>query len=801
MNTIWRFTLNIKKEVLISDENQFIDDLTLLNSIWYEYPHYYSDNTISGYRASIIEVDEVDTDYIENIYNIKPNVIYWYKTKKHLIFYFKKSLNKFDYDRTSKALEFLYDWKAREYHFYPINWVTTDFITDKIDTDLTEKCTKLYFFKSQLDDYQKILDIEEYDRYLETHSIPIKEVIEKVYDRDIITIENLKQWIDERHNIHRDYWYPFELVNKFYWSIEKTKRFFFEKFEIPFKDINSFDHTKVMDWVVIRDWEHLFLNNFWYFTLSKEWAIQKITDFYIKVHSKIIWNDWKHHFIVSLVNESEWVETSKIIWENKTSAWLFSDFIQSYWPYHYYWTSPFIKELHRKISTTKQIPEIKQIIWYWHHKEHDIIIFKNWVWDIKERLFTVKKDSDDDFYYNYDWAWFWVTDKQKNTLSTILTSWVPSLNLDKVVDFEDIINFMDKLYADNSGSYLIFLAFWMMWYLLYWDQTKQFPLIFTRWITWSWKSAFNEILQKVWGIEKSWTDFENSTLFTMTVTLSYLIKFPYFIAEYREAASQRLQKVWTLRSVFDKISQTKGRADQSVVKYDYVAVPVLDWEEMIVDWALRTRSIQYQLLKKHKIDWNFNKILRDWWDILSNILFTYLSKSNWENYQEYLDEWYEIFKPMTSQNRIAQNIANIYAWCMCFDSKEDNKEMYKTVLSEVLQFQEEDVKQNSTSMQILKVMSKFMENSYNWIFVRTNDIVISWNTLEDYVNRYRIDTTLKINSYREHLITMWFDIEYVDVWLSFIEWVIIPFKIIPKNLLVHHETYTWYKKWIEWNKT
>jgi hypothetical protein len=61
----------------------------------------------------------------------------------------------------------------------------------------------------------------------------------------------------------------------------------------------------------------------------------------------------------------------------------------------------------------------------------------------------------------------------------------------------------------------------------------------------------------MWGVEKAGTDFENSTLFTITVTLSYLIKFPYFIAEYRESASQRLQKVGTLRSVFDKISQTK----------------------------------------------------------------------------------------------------------------------------------------------------------------------------------------------------------------------------------------------------
>jgi hypothetical protein len=50
---------------------------------------------------------------------------------------------------------------------------------------------------------------------------------------------------------------------------------------------------------------------------------------------------------------------------------------------------------------------------------------------------------------------------------------------------------------------------------------------------------------------------------------------------------------------------------------------------------------------------------------------------------------------------------------MCFSSADEYKEMYITVLAEVLHFQEEDVQQNSTSMQILKVMSKFMENTYS----------------------------------------------------------------------------------------
>jgi len=796
-NANWRFTINLKKKILVSDEMQFIDELELSKEIWYEFPHYFAGDNITWYKAVIIEVDINNIDYVKELYNITPNIIYWYNNIKfHLVFNSKKILNTYDYKRVSETLAFLYNWIALEYHFYPANWITTENISEIIDDNLIDVCTKIYFYREKEITYQKLFTISEYDRYVEANNLDIAEVIEKLYEKDTLTTTTLISGIDIRTNLHKDYWNCFEIVMNFYSSIEKTKKFFLENFEIQFENVNPFDHTKSKKWFIITEWQNLFLDKFWYFTLDWNWGRKQLTDFYIKVHNKIILNNGKHHFVVSLINEAEWVETKKIIWENRTSTWTFSDFIQAYWPYHYYWTAPFIKEIHRLISWIKQVAEIKQVVWYWHHKDENVIIFKNWVWDMEHKMFTKKKDEDDDFYYKHDSTWFWVTDKQENNLSDILTEWVPHLDLNKLSELDDVIDFMGKLYADNSWSYLIFLAFGMMWYLLYWDQSKQFPLIFTRWITGSGKTAYNELLQRIWGIKKAWSDFENSTLFTMTVTLSYLIKFPYFISEYREAASMRLQKVWTLRSVFDKISQTKWRADQSVVKYDYVAIPVLDWEEMIVDWALRTRSIQYQLLKKHKIQWNFNKILRDWWDILDTILFTYLSKSNWEKYQQYLDEGYDIFKPLTTQNRIAQNIASIYAWCMCFNSTKKNKDDYILVLSEVVEFQEEDVLQNSTSMQIVKVMGKFLENTYTtWVFVRKNDIVISRNTLEDYVSKYRVETTLKINSYKEHLIAMWFNIDYVEVWESYMEWVIIPFTIIPKHLLVHHEVYKWYKDW------
>ncbi len=1094
MNTISKFTINPLSKKYSSDEMEFIDELNLSKEIWYEFPHYYSDNTITGYRAAIIKCDEVDVDYIEQIYKLKPNKIYCHKNVRHLVFYFKNSLNKYDYNRITKALGFLYKWKAINYHFYPLNGVIEEFSSGELNKSLSDTCTKLYFFQQQSIKYQKLFTISEFDKYLEVEKLKIKEVVIALYKKEPAVIPDILKLIDIRNNIHKEYWNAFSFVHHYYSSIEKAKQFFKNDFKIWFEETNSFDFTKAKEWIVIKEGENLFLSEFWYFSLDPSGNNKRLTDFYIKVHAKIVWKDWKHFFVVTLVNQWEWTETKKMIWENKTSGTTFSDFIQSYWPYHYYGWPAFIKELHRQISSTKQISTIQQVVWYWHHKSEWIIIFKNWIWDIKERLFTKKKDNDDDYYYNYDSKWYWVTDKGWNSLTEVLSTWVPNLNIEGVVEMGDILDFMSELYADNSWSYLVFLAFGMMGYLTYWDSTKPFPLVFTRWVTWcvdseteyltptwwkyikdyqewdiiwefnkdtwkcifnkpldyikekdnrlayriktknidmllteehrllsqsqrdvysttqlwevvsdlelhkhhktnkynipvvfdiedkigidlsdvelqlmvavianwsfpkknvwwrwweyisyikikkenkkkrlreilnktdifveeknnpewyttfkfdaprkdkvfskyywgasksqlkiiaeevsywdwsvdrkesadfvqyallitnqsndieiistqqkkkstrieykdivreqltdwnkycfttntsywvarrkwkifitwnSWKSTFNELLQRVWGIKKAGTDFENSTLFTMTVTLSYLIKFPYFIAEYRESANQRLQKVGTLRSVFDKISQTKGRADQSVVKYDYFATPVLDWEEMITDPALRTRSLQLQLLKKHKIQWNFSKILREWWSILDKLMFTYLSKSTWDKYQDYLDEWYDFFKKQTSQNRIAQNVASIYAWCMAFNSEKDNEDQYKMVLSEIILFQEEDVSENSNQMQIIKLISKFMESSYNWIYPLKDRVVISWNAFEEYVSRHRLKTTLKIDTYKEHLMIRDFNIEFIEVWIEWwlVEWIIIPYKLIPKNLLVHTETYKFYKDW------
>lgn len=802
MKTFSRFTINPEwNNVTYSkDIEEFTAEIEVIWEIWYEFPHIYlDDDSISWYKSIIIESEEgYDYSHLEKEYWISPNEIYSVGWISHIVFHSDKIISKYDYQKIQKALEVLTWWVAKDYRFFHSSLVKKNIISDKPVENIFERLVKIYFFTKQYEVYLKTLIPSEIESYDSTYDIKIWEVVKFLYAQDAECMEKDILLLDNTLNWHKELWYSFNYVKKTLWSIQKAKIFFNKYFSKEFiTEVN--DTQSIIKWGIVLKWiDDIYISEKWeYYTLTPEWS-KTISDFYIIVHAKVLQEGWKHEYIVTLVNEAQDVRTPKLIWENKTSTWQFSDWIQSHWPFHFFWSGKNIKSIHKNISSIRSVPVIKQLIGYWFHKKENVVIFKNGIWDIWEKLFTKKIDFSDDFYFNHDWDWYWLTDKQWNDISNVISSWIPSLNVGKVLDLNTMSDFMWELYADHSGQYLLFVAFWILWYLLYWDQEKPFPLIFTRWVTWSGKTAFNELLQKMFWINKAGSDFENSTLFTMTVTLSYLIKFPYFIAEYRENASGKIQKVGTLRSVFDKISQTKGRADQSIIKYEYYAIPVIDGEEMISDWALRTRAIQYQLLWKHKIKGNFDSILRSWEHIISSILFSYLVKSNWDKYQEYLDEGFTYFKWITTQNRISQNISSIYAWCMCFNSSKEAQEMYKIVLSHVCDFQEKDVQQNSTSMQIIKVMTTFLESWFWGLFFMNDCFVISWNALSTFVLRSKIETTLKFDSYREHLEVLWFPVDFYDTWYCIVEWVMVTYEKMPKNFLIHQEIYLNYNQWKKW---
>jgi hypothetical protein len=323
-------------------------------------------------------------------------------------------------------------------------------------------------------------------------------------------------------------------------------------------------------------------------------------------------------------------------------------------------------------------------------------------------------------------------------------------------------------------------------------------------LTWnSWKTSWNWILKTIFWLWDHSVDFWSTTLFSMTIWLSSIVKLPYFISEYREASSGREQKIWVLRSVFDKQWQTKWKADQTLNRYDFYWLPILDWEEMITDPAVRTRSIQRKFSWLGKIEWNFHDILHKWRWTLESIFNTYLKKSNWSKYDFYYTEWYWTFKKMAKENRIVENIAHIYAWCMCFCP--ENQEKITSVLSNCIKYQNDDHSENSSNMEIIKLLTWFLSwfNGFSNVICVLPDnswAIIKWTFVETYFYKSKMELTLKLDTYKDHLEWLWLPVKFVDTWEQMIYWIYISADKIPKEFLVNEELYLLNRIYINWQK-
>lgn len=778
-----KYTINVEKRTTFeTDINLFLEDIKALDVIGYEIPHHFNNDwNISSYTKLIVEVDEYyDIDYVTDVYWFHPNSIYSDWNKKHLIFNLSKRISVLDWQKISSALAYIYDGKYLDYNFFPEYKIYKAHEDDENQKWLIQFLIRYYFLINN--SKEKEFDTHNYEEFLETNKLPIEGVLTKIW----LSATNK---VDTRKNIHIERWNNFDLAMSYNNSLKNTFEFFNKYFErnFTFDEYNS-------EWSDLECSSYFLIDPFWYFSINEKHEKKQITDFIIKVHYKIVKVDKTQLYIVSLINNREGIETPKIFWSNNTWKTLFADYIQKYWSYHFYWTDTQIKQIHSAIAKTKNIPIIKSIVWYWYNAENDIIVFKNWIWDVKEKTFTERKE-DSQYHFNYNWQWYFVSDNKWNPLDDIIDSWVPCLDTSKSVDMKEIIWLLETLYKDDSWILLLAIAMWMFWYLLYWNQNEPFPFLFTRWVTWSWKTTFNKLLGKMWGITKWWVDFWNSTPFTMTVMLSHLIKFPYFLWEYREDIPQASMKLSTLRNVFDRTKQTKWRADQSVVSYDYYAMCIMDWEEMIEDWAVRTRTIQKQFLKSHRIEWNFDEMVREKWEILNWTLFTYLLKSSKDRYKEGLKKWIEIFSKQTNKDspRIWNNFANIYAWCYAFSNKPEFIDKIMTTLENSLAFQLKDVRENWTSMQIIKAITKFLDNDRFNTAVHdipdSKQLVIVWNSLDEYINKYRLKLSLRNDTYKEHIESLWYEIWYVDTGSRMVYWVVIPYDNIPKDFLLHETFY------------
>lgn len=798
MKTNWRFTLNLEAMLLEKDENSFVKDLLSLWQIWYVFPHYYNDDdTISSYAWLVVTTKNKNiierVEYVKEIYKIEPTNIFENDWIYHIVFELNKGIAQNQYKQYQKALEFIYSAKSIEYHFYAkSDKVNKVYSCEKKSSPITvlsniyvliqNKNIERDFDKHNLEEYNKTLDLS------------FEEISGKLLDSSCM------KSIDEETWININVWNQFSYVVDFLQSKVEAFAFFNNEFWLSF-DIDEDSTNKIVprEWVSIIDGWWFFSNSRGYYIMDKDWKDIQITDFYIKVHYRLIKSDKEKVFIVSLHNETNDERTEKIEWTNVTNKWPFSDFLQKMWAFHFTGINQsFIASLHKKICKAP-VPDVKYIIWFWFHKDEWIIIFKNWIWDIKEKVFTPIIEWDK-YYFNYNGKWYYPSDKMGNSLLETIWVFVPSMGERKLIELDDSFEFMNKIYADMSGSLLLMYVMWVLGNGLFSATTGFFPILFIHWLTWSWKTKYSEILQYIFWTNKP-SGFESSSVFTMTMLFTYLIDFPYFISEYRENAKDRQGKTTILMQNYDATGGTKGRPDQTLINYAYRAIPIMDWQEMVTEPALRTRSLQLRFLSKHKIKWNFESIYNKGKWTLSWFMYTYLNLANGDLYEQDKEDWYEIFQ--SNSNRIRQNMAAIYAGCMAF--KRDKKDTYIEVLSDSLKLQNIDYWDNWDDMQIIKAITKFLEadrDNYDaiWDIQPTEEypiwcLIISWSRLEEYIKSKRVELSLKIDTYKSSLENMWYVIwEREDSTEEKIRaGIIIPYDNIPTHFRVHSKFFKAHK--------
>ena len=780
---IWKYTINPWIKNLTENETKFKKELETIDSIWFYYPHIFKRKVISTYWAVIISTSGIERlEVIKTLYGIEPSKVFSDGKIFHFVFDVMKWIDKSEYNRTWRSLAFLYDGEVIDYHFYPKHKITEKYSSELNGKELRNKCFQLFRILTIDENYEKELSLHNFKEYEKTKKISLLEIAEELKESIVD--------IDEMNNIHIKYGYPYQYVLNFFWLPSKAFEFFNEKYELDFKIEFDNDWDIINDWVPIKEGGWLMVDKNGYFTLTENktgiWERKDVSDFFIRVYYKIVWNDWLTQYIVSFTSASNEIETQKILWLNSTSVTAFSDFVQQYWNYHFLWTSQHIKELHKHVTETRRIPIIKSVVWYGHHNEDGVVIFENGIFDLKEKLFTPKKEWEN-YYFNYNWDWYIIVDNVWNPLGSI-SWWIPSLT-EKHVDMDEVYEFVEELYKDDSWIFLLLSAFWMFWYMLYWNPEKAFPLMFTRGITGSGKTSYNDLMKRIWGMSGAGVEFSGSSNFSLTHAFSLLKQFPYFISEYREKSINWVSKVSMLRSVFDKSGQTKWKADQTTVTYQYNVMPVIEWEEMINDWAVRTRSIQKQFLHKHRISWNFDAIVEKWKHLLDWVLYTYAIKSKWKKYEKYIEEWFKIFKVFSKESRIARNSAIIYAGCMCFNVKQ--KDIYVDILTGITKFQENDFKNNGTWQQIMRAISSYLSSMKNFPMINPVTVlpdhwglVIDWALFEVYASKNKLELTLKLDSYKEHLEAMWFPVEMYDTGEDMVYWIRVALDKIPKEFLV-----------------
>lgn len=726
------YVLNPAQAIIEFDEQEF-SIISQNREESYEYHQIFDDNNIIEYKSIVIHAvrdeEKVRFKEVSELYGIKPQEVRFLGNQEDYVFRFDKWLTQAWASRISKVLEKLYDAPSRYMTFYRYDNIT------KFEWENTN-IGKLNLIWSWIEDSERtaINDIRNKDALEIARCVDLSEIVRMLWKKDLV---------DNTLGIIIGYGWGVSYVLGSLRSIEATYRFFSENFHIEFADTYESMEEYINEWVFVTD-DGIVRTGWRLMVINEKGDTKELTDFDITVHYRIKRNDTTS-YIVSLIKADS--EVKHIEWPMSMNKTKVSEFVSGFWPYHITASDNNLKKIHEMISNT-QVPDITVYYKYGRAKygKDDIIIFKDYVYNATKKL-AIPRLTSNPFYFIDGINGIKVEARDWVHIDTMLIDKAPSMGVAVAKKFDSFHAITKTAFKDSSGELILMTACAWLGHSLFKSELPC-PMFFTTGITGSGKTTYAKYLCSLFGIEKP-LSIEGTTAFPLRISLTLLNELPLFLNEFRTKMPQAQEKTSILKSLFDGTSFERGRKDLTLESHKFTAYAFMEGEELPDSGATRSRSLIWKVKKSGQGKCVPENVLAENRDIMGSFCYSFYQWAKESIYREAITEGYEMFFRPGIERRILTNVVLMYAWSVCFAP--DKQDLFARVCNELLDVQLEDFSRNGTIAEIMNILAKYIGSRYPKIYIDGYHVVIPWNDVIDFVERWRITTELKINNYRDHI--------------------------------------------------
>lgn len=782
---VW-YVIN-KTQAIIEFDKELFDEFSANREEKYIYMQTFDDNNIIEYNTIVINITKESAkrriDIVSELYGIIPNEIRYKDNEQDLVFRFAKPFQKAGVMKIAKVLEQLYFASSRYFTFYE-----PDDIKDISESFLLTQ--NVYLAGDWIDNSRKqaINDVKNNDAIAESMLCNID---------DVLKILKRHEKVDYDLSIVIWYGSVVDYVLRVLRSVEATYRFFSEHFGIEFMDTTDSMELYMNEWVwVISD--GIVVSGDKLLIIDDKGNSKELTDFQISVHYKIRRKTWVS-YVVSFIKMD--AEVRHIEWPWSFSEQKIAEFVSSFWPFHISTSKKNLQVLHNMISTSL-VPDITVYDKYGvnEYNGEKVIIFKDYVYCTEKKV-AIPRLGWSKFYF-IDWInGIKVEWKDGTDIDAMLVDKAPSLGTVVQHSYDEYRSVVKEVFKDISGDLLLMTASTWLGHMMF-QPEKSCPMFFTTGITGSWKTTYAKYLCSFFGIKKP-LSIEGTTPFPLRISLTLLNQLPLFLNEYRSKMSWAWEKISILKSLFDGTAFERGRKDLTIESHQFSAYVFMEWEELPESWATRSRSIIWKVKKSWQGNGSPEDILKENRELFWSFIYSYYRQAKKDVYFESLNEGAKIFRTPWIEMRILDNVSLLYASVMAFAP--EHKEEYIKICKEILAKQMEDFEKNGTIAEIINIIGKYIGSRYAKIYVDGYNAVLSWNDILDFIERSRLTTELKAQSYRDHCEAFW-----IETWFfvvkngdtfnqeeSMIDWLRISMKDIDKRFLANP---TMFNLWRDYNK-